>query len=42
LLDAFRYLDIDPVFISSNDRAEILTAFLEWTELRRTRRVVGA
>ncbi len=42
LLDTFRYLDVDPVLISSNDRAEILTAFLAWTDQRRTRRVVGA
>ena len=42
LLRAFHYLDVDPVLISSSDRAEILTAFLEWTDLRRTRRVVGA
>ena len=42
LLAAFRYLDLDPVLISSSDRADILTAFLEWTDLRRTRRVVGA
>ena len=42
LLETFRYLDVDPVLISSSDRAEILTAFLAWTDLRRTRRVVGA
>lgn len=42
LLRGFHYLDVDPVLISSSDRAEILTAFLEWTDLRRTRRVVGA
>jgi uncharacterized protein (DUF58 family) len=42
LLAAFRYLDLDPVPISSSDPAAILTAFLEWADLRRTRRVVGA
>jgi Protein of unknown function DUF58 len=42
LLEMFRLLDIDPVVVTSNDRAEILEQFLVWTDLRRTRRVVGA
>jgi len=42
LLEAFRQLDIDPVLVSSSDRAEILGPFLAWTDLRRTRRVIGA
>jgi len=42
LLETFRYLDIDPILVSSDDRADILSAFLAWTDLRRTRRVVGA
>jgi uncharacterized protein (DUF58 family) len=42
LLETFRYLDVDPVLVSTDDRADILTAFLAWTELRRTRRIVGA
>jgi uncharacterized protein (DUF58 family) len=40
VLDAtFRAVDMDPVFLSSSDPAEILTSFLAWTELRRSRRV---
>jgi uncharacterized protein (DUF58 family) len=42
LLDMFRFLDIDPVLVSSNDRSDILSGFLSWTDLRRTRRVIGA
>ncbi len=42
LLESFRFLDIDPVVVSSSDRAAILSEFLAWTDLRRTRRVVGA
>jgi uncharacterized protein (DUF58 family) len=42
LLETFRFLDIDPVVVSSSDRAEILAEFLVWTDLRRTRRVIGA
>ena len=42
LSETFRALDLDPVVVTSNDRADILAAFLDWTELRRTRRVVGA
>ena len=41
LLDIFRTLDIDPILVSSSDRAEILASFLRWTDLRRTRRVLG-
>jgi len=42
LLDTFRELDIDPVAVTSADRGAILAEFLLWTELRRTRRVIGA
>jgi Protein of unknown function DUF58 len=42
LFDYFRRLDLDPILISSSDPAHQLAAFLEWHELRRTRRVVGA
>jgi uncharacterized protein (DUF58 family) len=42
LLETFRFLDLDPVVLSSSDRSEILAPFLDWTELRRTRRVIGA
>lgn len=42
LTETFRLLDIDPVMLSSSDRSDILANFLVWTDLRRTRRVVGA
>jgi uncharacterized protein (DUF58 family) len=42
LLEMFRMIDVDPIVVSSSDRAEILAPFLLWTELRRTRRVLGA
>ena len=42
LLETFRFLDIDPVVVTSSDRAKILAEFLTWTDLRRTRRVIGA
>jgi uncharacterized protein (DUF58 family) len=42
LLEDFRYLDLDPVLVSTDDRADILSAFLAWSDLRRTRRIVGA
>jgi hypothetical protein len=42
LLDTFRELDIDPVVVTSSERGDILAEFLVWTDLRRTRRVVGA
>jgi uncharacterized protein (DUF58 family) len=42
LVQSFRELDLDPVIVSSNDKAELLEAFLGWSELRRIRRVVGA
>lgn len=42
LLDTFRALDVDPVLVSSSDPATILAGFLAWSELRRTRRTVGA
>lgn len=42
LLEKFRSLDIDSIVISSNDRSEVLSEFLTWTDLRRTRRAIGA
>jgi hypothetical protein len=42
LLETFRRLDVDPVVVTSSDRGDILAEFLLWTDLRRTRRVVGA
>jgi uncharacterized protein (DUF58 family) len=42
LTETFRSLDLDPVVITSADRSGILASFLDWTELRRTRRVIGA
>jgi len=42
LIETFRQLDIDPVVVTSSDRGDILAEFLLWTDLRRTRRVVGA
>jgi uncharacterized protein (DUF58 family) len=42
LIETFRLLDIDPIVLSSAERSEVLAEFLVWTELRRTRRVIGA
>jgi uncharacterized protein (DUF58 family) len=42
LREMFRMVDIDPIFLTSSDRSEILAEFLTWTDLRRTRRVIGA
>ncbi len=42
LLEHFRSLDIDPVVVSGSDPADVLTSFLQWTDLRRARRVIGA
>jgi uncharacterized protein (DUF58 family) len=42
LTETFRLLDIDPILLGSSERSEILARFLVWTDLRRTRRVVGA
>ena len=42
LLETFRELDIDPVVVTSSDQGAILAEFLLWTDLRRTRRVIGA
>lgn len=42
LLQMFRSLDIDPVLVSSSEPAEVLASFLDWADLRRTRRVLGA
>jgi uncharacterized protein (DUF58 family) len=39
LLEGFRGLDVDPIVLSSSDPVEILTAFLDWSDARRTRRV---
>jgi uncharacterized protein (DUF58 family) len=38
IVDDFRALDLEPVVISSDDRFEILGSFLEWAELRLSRR----
>lgn len=38
LAQSFTDLDIDPVFVSSGDRDEILGSFLEWADARATRR----
>jgi uncharacterized protein (DUF58 family) len=38
LIERFRDLDIDPVYVSSSDRDEILGSFLEWADSRMTRR----
>ena len=42
LLETFRFVDIDPVVVTSSDPADILAEFLLWADLRRTRRVIGA
>lgn len=42
LLDMFGALDIDPIVLGASDHGEVLAQFLLWTELRRTRRVIGA
>ncbi len=42
LLETFRVLDIDPIVVFSHDSDEVLAPFLAWTDLRRTRRVLGA
>ena len=42
LTETFRLLDIDPIVLGSSDRSDILASFLVWTDLRRTRRVIGA
>ena len=38
LVAGFGAIDIDPVLVSTSDRAGILAAFLDWAELRRGRR----
>lgn len=38
LLDELVLLDLDPIVISSDDQAEVLASFLDWTEFRRARR----
>jgi len=42
LFDTFRAVDVDPVLVSSSEPAAILAEFLVWSDMRRTRRVVGA
>jgi len=42
LLETFAALDLDPVLVSSDDRAEILASFLDWSERRRARRALRA
>ena len=42
LLEGFLLLDIDPIVLSSSEKSDVLAPFLTWTELRRTRRVIGA
>ena len=42
MLETFRVIDLDPVLVSTTDQAETLAQFLAWTDLRRTRRVLGA
>jgi uncharacterized protein (DUF58 family) len=37
----FRALDLDPILVSASDQAAILSSFLDWAALRRTRRVGG-
>jgi uncharacterized protein (DUF58 family) len=41
LLDGFKALDLEPVLLSSDDRAEILWAFAAWSEQRLYRRGQG-
>lgn len=41
LHEDFSFLDLDPVVVTSSERSDVLASFLDWTELRRTRRVVG-
>ena len=38
LLADFELLDLDPIVVSSSEPSELLTSFLDWTELRRARR----
>jgi hypothetical protein len=38
LLAGFEAIDIEPVLVSTADRAGILAAFLDWAEARRVRR----
>lgn len=42
VLETFHILDLDPILVSSNDSGGVLAPFLDWAELRRTRRVLGA
>ena len=41
LLDELALLDLDPILISSSQPSEVLASFLDWTEVRRARRLVG-
>ena len=38
LLESLRGYDLEPVILSSDDRADVFMAFLEWADLRRYRR----
>lgn len=38
LIAGFEAIDLDPVVISTSDRAGILASFFDWADLRRTRR----
>jgi uncharacterized protein (DUF58 family) len=42
LLASFAAVDLDPVLVSSDDPADILAAFLAWSERRRARRALRA
>ena len=42
VLETFHVLDMDPILVSSNEAGGVLAPFLDWAELRRTRRVLGA
>ena len=42
MIDSFRGLDLDPVLVSSSSPSGLLSSFLAWADVRRTRRVVGA
>jgi uncharacterized protein (DUF58 family) len=42
LLASFVAVDLDPVLVSSDDPADILAAFLAWSERRRARRALRA
>lgn len=41
LLETLLFIDVDPILVSSSERADVLAQFLAWTDLRRTRRILG-